>query len=70
MGGAPTEGGSRRTQGTPQRAPERANAVDGPFSAACYGTMMPPARVMVSPKPLQLVEEDVDADGNRWPCGQ
>ncbi len=26
----------RRTPGTPQRVPERANAADGPFSAACY----------------------------------
>ena len=26
----------RRTPGTPQRARERANAADGPFSAACY----------------------------------
>jgi hypothetical protein len=25
----------RRTPGTPQRVPERSNAADGPFSAAC-----------------------------------
>jgi hypothetical protein len=25
----------KRTSGTPQRAPEQANAADGPFSAAC-----------------------------------
>jgi hypothetical protein len=31
------EGRVRRTPGTPQRAPERANAAGGPFSAACYG---------------------------------
>jgi len=30
MGGAPTEGGSRRTPGTPQRVPERANAAGYP----------------------------------------
>ena len=29
------KGRVRRTPGTPQRAPERANAADGPFSAAC-----------------------------------
>ena len=34
-GGVPTTGGSRRTSGTPQRVPQRANAADGPFSAAC-----------------------------------
>ena len=34
-GRAPTEGGSRRTPGTPHRVPKRANVVDGPFSTAC-----------------------------------
>ena len=65
MPGYPPKVGRRHPPGTPQRARERANAADGPFSAACSGRAFSqgPARPLTSGQ-LQLCVRDPAALGN------